>query len=103
MPGAEGLTTGWTSLTFNIYTQVGLVTLVGLIAKNGILIVEFANALQRQGLSKLSAVHQASLTRLRLILMTTAATILGHFPLTLVSGAWCSCAQLHRLGMWLAV
>jgi multidrug efflux pump len=86
MPGVEGLTTGWTT-TFNIYTQVGLVTLVGLIAKNGILIVEFANALQRQGLSKLEAVHQASLTRLRPILMTTAATILGHLPLTLVSGA----------------
>jgi len=86
MPGVEGLTTGWTT-TFNIYTQVGLVTLVGLIAKNGILIVEFANALQRQGLPKLEAVHQASLTRLRPILMTTAATILGHLPLTLVSGA----------------
>ncbi len=86
MPGAEGLTSGWTT-TFNIYTQVGLVTLVGLIAKNGILIVEFANALQRQGYSKIKAVHQASLTRLRPILMTTAATILGHFPLTLVTGA----------------
>ena len=86
MPGVEGLTTGWTT-TFNIYTQVGLVTLVGLIVKNGILIVEFANALQRQGLPKLEAVHQASLTRLRAILMTTAATILGHLPLTLVSGA----------------
>lgn len=85
-PGVEGLTTGWTT-TFNIYTQVGLVTLVGLIAKNGILIVEFANALQRQGLAKLEAVHQASLTRLRPILMTTAATIFGHFPLTLVTGA----------------
>jgi multidrug efflux pump len=86
MPGAEGLTTGWTT-TFNIYTQVGLVTLVGLIAKNGILIVEFSNSLQRQGLPKLKAVHEASLTRLRPILMTTAATILGHFPLTLVTGA----------------
>jgi multidrug efflux pump len=86
MPGAVGLTTGWTT-TFNIYTQVGLVTLVGLIAKNGILIVEFANALQRQGLPKMKAVHEASLTRLRPILMTTAATILGHFPLTLVTGA----------------
>ncbi len=62
-------------------------TLVGLIAKNGILIVEFANALQRQGLPKMKAVHEASLTRLRPILMTTAATILGHFPLTLVTGA----------------
>ncbi len=85
-PGVEGLTSGWTT-TFNIYTQVGLVTLVGLIAKNGILIVEFANTLQRRGLAKLEAVHQACLTRLRPILMTSAATILGHFPLTLVSGA----------------
>lgn len=85
-PGVEGLTSGWTT-TFNIYTQVGLVTLVGLIAKNGILIVEFSNALQRRGLAKFEAVHQASLTRLRPILMTTAATILGHFPLTLVTGA----------------
>lgn len=83
---APSFTDGWTT-TFNIYTQVGLVTLVGLIAKNGILIVEFANALQRQGLAKLEAVHQASLTRLRPILMTTAATIFGHFPLTLVTGA----------------
>nr|WP_217175575.1 efflux RND transporter permease subunit [Coraliomargarita akajimensis] len=83
---APSFTDGWTS-TFNIYTQVGLVTLVGLIAKNGILIVEFANALQRQGLPKLAAVHQASLTRLRPILMTTAATIFGHLPLCLVTGA----------------
>jgi multidrug efflux pump len=83
---APSFTDGWTT-TFNIYTQVGLVTLVGLIAKNGILIVEFSNALQRQGLAKLEAVHQASLTRLRPILMTTAATIFGHFPLTLVTGA----------------
>ncbi|MBT62442.1 MAG: multidrug efflux protein [Puniceicoccaceae bacterium] len=83
---APSFTDGWTT-TFNIYTQVGLVTLVGLIAKNGILIVEFANALQRQGLAKLEAVHEASLTRLRPILMTTAATIFGHFPLTLVTGA----------------
>jgi len=64
-----------------------LVTLVGLVAKNGILIVEFANKLQEQGRSKREAVHEASLTRLRPIIMTTAATIAGHFPLTLVSGA----------------
>jgi len=64
-----------------------LVTLVGLVSKNGILIVEFANKLQQQGRSKRDAVHEASLTRLRPIIMTTAATIAGHFPLTLVSGA----------------
>jgi multidrug efflux pump len=71
----------------NIYSQVGLVTLVGLVAKNGILIVEFANKLQLHGHSKLDAVREASLTRLRPILMTTAATIAGHFPLVLVTGA----------------
>ncbi len=75
------------STTLNIYSKVGLVTLVGLIAKNGILIVEFANVLQRQGRAKLAAVHEAAMTRLRPVLMTTAATIAGHFPLTLVTGA----------------
>jgi multidrug efflux pump len=71
----------------NIYSQVGLVTLVGLVSKNGILIVEFANKLQLQGLGKRDAVHEAAITRLRPILMTTGATIAGHFPLTLVTGA----------------
>jgi multidrug efflux pump len=71
----------------NIYAQVGLVTLVGLIAKNGILIVEFANHLQEQGKSKIEAVREATLTRLRPILMTSVATVAGHFPLTLVTGA----------------
>jgi multidrug efflux pump len=80
------LTEGWTT-TLNIYSQVGLVTLVGLVAKNGILIVEFANQQQAQGVSKLHAVHTAALTRLRPILMTTVATVVGHFPLTLVTGA----------------
>jgi multidrug efflux pump len=73
--------------SINIYSQVGLITLVGLVSKNGILIVEFANQLQEQGLSKMQAVMQASATRLRPILMTSAATIFGHFPLVLVSGA----------------
>jgi multidrug efflux pump len=80
------LTEGWTT-TLNIYSQVGLVTLVGLVAKNGILIVEFANVQQRAGLSKLEAVRVAATTRLRPILMTTVATVVGHFPLTLVTGA----------------
>jgi multidrug efflux pump len=79
------LTEGWTT-TLNIYSQVGLVTLAGLIAKNGILIVQFANAKQLQGLSKIDAVREAASIRLRPILMTTAATVAGHFPLTLVSG-----------------
>ena len=73
--------------TINIYSQIGLITLIGLIAKNGILIVEFANHAQIQGASKLEAVTEAATTRLRPILMTTLATILGHFPLVLVSGA----------------
>jgi multidrug efflux pump len=79
-------TKGWTT-TLNIYSQVGLVTLVGLVSKNGILIVQFANELQRQGLTKLAAVAQAARIRLRPIMMTSAATVAGHFPLTLVSGA----------------
>ena len=79
------LTEGWTT-TLNIYSQVGLVTLVGLVAKNGILIVEFANELQETGLDKVDAVAEAARTRLRPILMTTVATVGGHFPLTLVTG-----------------
>lgn len=85
-PNVPFWTKGWTT-TLNIYSQVGLVTLVGLVSKNGILIVEFANKLQEKGHSKRKAVHEAALTRLRPILMTTGATIAGHFPLTLVTGA----------------
>jgi multidrug efflux pump len=72
--------------TLNIYSQVGLITLVGLIAKNGILIVEFANHLQETGKDKLAAIIEAASTRLRPILMTTAATVCGHFPLVLAKG-----------------
>jgi multidrug efflux pump len=72
--------------TLNIYSQVGLITLVGLISKNGILIVEFANHLQETGLSKLQAIIGAATTRLRPILMTTAATVFGHFPLVFARG-----------------
>lgn len=75
---------GWTTL--NIYSQVGLITLVGLISKNGILIVEFANHLQAQGHDKVRAVIEAAGTRLRPILMTTAATVVGHTPLVLAAG-----------------
>ncbi len=85
-PNVPFWTQGWTT-TLNIYSQVGLVTLVGLVAKNGILIVEFANKLQEQGRAKLDAISQAAQIRLRPVLMTTAATIAGHFPLVLVSGA----------------
>ncbi len=72
--------------TLNIYSKVGLITLVGLVSKNGILIVDFANKLQQEGHDKLHAVIQAAGTRLRPILMTTAATVAGHFPLVLATG-----------------
>jgi multidrug efflux pump len=95
-PNVPFWTRGWTT-TLNIYSQVGLLTQVGLVSKNGILIVEFANKLQLQGLAKLEAVREASKTRLRPILMTTAAIIAGHFPLTLVSGA--SAAARNSIGI----
>jgi multidrug efflux pump len=85
-PNVPFWTHGWTT-TLNIYSQVGLVTLVGLVSKNGILIVQFANQLQLEGHAKLEAVRMAATIRLRPILMTTSATIAGHFPLTLVTGA----------------
>jgi multidrug efflux pump len=72
--------------TLNIYSQVGLITLVGLVSKNGILIVQFANHLQETGKSKIAAIVEAAGTRLRPILMTTAATVVGHFPLVLATG-----------------
>jgi multidrug efflux pump len=72
--------------TINIYSQVGLITLVGLIAKGGILIVEFANARQAKGLSREQALREAALTRLRPVLMTSAAMIFGQLPLVLAAG-----------------
>jgi multidrug efflux pump len=72
--------------TLNIYSQVGLITLVGLVSKNGILIVQFANHLQETGKERLAAITEAAGTRLRPILMTTAATVAGHFPLILATG-----------------
>jgi multidrug efflux pump len=75
---------GFTSL--NIYSQVGLITLVGLVSKNGILIVQFANHLQETGRDKLRAVIEAAGTRLRPILMTTSATVVGHLPLVFARG-----------------
>jgi multidrug efflux pump len=84
-PNMPFWTDGFTT-TLNVYSQVGLVTLVGLVSKNGILIVDFANRLQEEGLSKVDAVRQAAVTRLRPILMTSVATVFGHFPLTLVTG-----------------
>ncbi len=72
--------------TLNIYSQVGLITLVGLVSKNGILIVEFANTLRSEGIPQLQAVIDASATRLRPILMTSVATVCGHFPLVIAKG-----------------
>ncbi len=73
--------------SLNIYTEVGLVTLIGLISKHGILIVQFANEMQKEGMSKLDAVIQGASIRLRPILMTTAAMVLGVLPLVTASGA----------------
>jgi len=85
-PNIPFWTNGWTT-TLNIYSQVGLVTLIGLVSKNGILIVQFANELQRAGRTKMVAIREASLLRLRPVLMTSVATVAGHFPLTMVTGA----------------
>ena len=85
--------------TINIYSQVGLITLVGLIAKNGILIVEFANQLQARGYSRVIAIREAALTRLRPVLMTWAATVFGHLPLILASGP--GAAARNSIGMGL--
>jgi multidrug efflux pump len=78
---------GVAGVTLNIYTQVGLVTLLGLISKHGILIVQFANQLQRAGRAKLVAIEEAAAVRLRPILMTTAAMVFGVVPLVIASGA----------------
>ena len=86
----------WTdaiSSTLNIYSQVGLVTLVGLIARNGILVVEFANKLQEEGRAKLEAIREASVLRLRPVLMTSIATIAGHTPLIFADGAGAEARQ----------
>jgi len=77
---------GWTT-SWNIYSQVGMITLLGLVTKNSILIVEFANVLQRRGRNKIAAASEAAAVRLRPILMTTAATVFGHMMLVFVTGA----------------
>jgi len=86
--------------SLNIYTEIGLVTLIGLISKHGILIVEFANNLQRQGHGKREAIEMASVIRLRPILMTTAAMVLGVVPLILATGA--SAVSRYNLGLVIA-
>lgn len=87
--------------TINIYSQVGLITLVGLVAKNGILIVEFANSLREQGLSKRQSIVEAAQTRLRPVLMTSVATVLGHMPLVFVVGA--GAAARNSIGIVLVI
>jgi multidrug efflux pump len=77
----------WTGGTLNVYSQIGLITLVGLISKHGILIVEFSNQLRQQGRSVREAVVEAASLRLRPILMTTGAMVLGALPLALATGA----------------
>ncbi len=86
--------------SLNIYTEVGLVTLIGLISKHGILIVEFANNLQRQGANKRDAIEQAASIRLRPILMTTAAMVLGVLPLIVASGA--GAVSRYNMGLVIA-
>lgn len=95
-PNIWFFTNGWTT-SLNTYSEVGLITLVGLIAKNAILIVQFANQLQLQGRTKMQAIHDGAMLRLRPVLMTTAATIAGNFPLILVTGA--GAAARHSIGI----
>lgn len=92
--------TNFSGMTLNIYTQVGLVTLIGVISKHGILIVDFANRLQEQGLSKRDAIEEAASIRLRPILMTTAALVVAMIPLLLASGP--GAASRFSLGMVIA-
>ena len=77
----------WSGGTLNVFSQIGLITLVGLITKHGILIVEFANQLREQGLDTLAAIKKSATQRLRPIMMTTGAMVLGALPLALASGA----------------
>ena len=77
----------WTGITLNVYSQIGMVMLIGLVAKNAILIVEFANQLREQGFSIKESIIKASSTRLRPILMTTIATVFSAMPLAFASGA----------------
>ena len=85
--------------TMNIFSQIGIIMLVGLVAKNGILIVEFANQRQRSGIDKDIAIREASIQRLRPILMTSASTVLGLMPLMFATGEGCN----GRIAMGTAV
>ena len=89
----------WTSSTLNIFSQIGIIVLIGIVTKNGILIVEFANQRQEEGLDKFAAVLESSTSRLRPILMTSLATILGALPIALALGA----ASLSRVSMGISL
>lgn len=89
----------WNDITMNIFSQIGIIMLIGLVAKNGILIVEFANQKQEAGADKLRAICEASQQRLRPILMTSASTILGLIPLAFATGEGCN----QRIAMGIAV
>ncbi|WP_418811064.1 efflux RND transporter permease subunit [Paraprevotella xylaniphila] len=86
-------------ITMNVFSQIGIIMLIGLVAKNGILIVEFANLKQENGEDKVTAVHDAALQRLRPILMTNASTVLGLIPLAFATGEGCN----QRIAMGIAV
>ena len=86
-------------ITMNIFSQIGIIMLIGLVAKNGILIVEFANQKQEAGVDKLTAICEAAKQRLRPILMTSASTILGLIPLAFATGEGCN----QRIAMGTAV
>jgi multidrug efflux pump len=98
----KGSAAGWWEISgsWNIYTQIGAVTLVGLISKHGILIVEFANQLREKGMEKRAAVLRSASQRLRPILMTTGAMVLGAVPLAIASGA--GAEARHQIG-WVIV
>jgi multidrug efflux pump len=89
----------FTGITMNIFSQIGIIMLIGLVAKNGILIVEFANQKQEAGEDKMKAIADASLQRLRPILMTSASTILGILPLAMATGEGAN----QRIAMGVAV
>ena len=86
-------------ITMNIFSQIGIIMLIGLVAKNGILIVEFANQKQETGIDKMKAIQDAALQRLRPILMTSASTVLGLIPLAFATGEGCN----QRIAMGIAV
>jgi len=89
----------YTDSTLNIFSQIGIIVLIGIVTKNGILIVEFANQRKEEGLKSLQAVKEAAISRLRPILMTSLATVLGALPIALALGA----ASISRVSMGIAI